>query len=171
MEVSFAYLRGRFIISEFVWALFCLAALRSIIGWPGIPPLEETDCIAEAAEAAEVVWLYLLLKSLARCWFREKLLLLWLDLLTKRCFLWLTKLFLLWLFPVTRPLPAPVLSRYLVVRFSFSFFTSDIRSPNLQRKIKSLLVKWLENFANVSLRDISHRRTAKNLRTCAIIHE
>ena len=133
-----------------------------------MPPLEETDCIAEAAEAAEVVWLYLLLKSLARCWFREKLLLL-LDLLTKRCFLWLTKLFLLWLFPVTRPLP-PVLSRYLVVRFSFSFFTSDIRSPNLQWRNKNQTCSWngskilqMCHFATY------HRRTAA--RTCVIKHK
>ena len=51
----------------------------------------------------------------------------WLLLLAKRIF----SLTILWLLG-TRPFLA-LSSRYFVVRFSFSFFTSDIRSPNLKK--------------------------------------
>ena len=58
----------------------------------------------------------------------------WLLLLAKRIF----SLTILWLLG-TRPFLA-LSSRYFVVRFSFSFFTSDIRSPNLKKKNQNLLI-------------------------------
>ena len=58
----------------------------------------------------------------------------WLLLLAKRIF----SLTILWLLG-TRPFLA-LSSRYFVVRFSFSFFTSDIRSPNLKKKINQNLL-------------------------------
>ena len=60
----------------------------------------------------------------------------WLLLLAKRIF----SLTILWLLG-TRPFLA-LSSRYFVVRFSFSFFTSDIRSPNLKKNSQNLLIMF-----------------------------
>ena len=109
------YLRGRFIISELVWALLCLAIFRSSIGWSGGGPRWWWWWLLDIADDPPWVSLYLFI-TLTRFV---------LLLPANICFL----LTILWLL-LTRPLL--VLSRYLVVRSSFSFFTADIRSPNLK---------------------------------------
>ena len=119
-----------------VWALLCLAIFRSSIGWSGGGPRWWWWWLLDIADDPPWVSLYLFI-TLTRfvLLFPANI-----------CFL----LTILWLL-LTRPLL--VLSRYLVVRSSFSFFTADIRSPNLKWNNKDS-VMWctsLKIYENLQL--------------------